>query len=58
MLHYDKPRKQESGETKKVVRVCLRGIAIKQIKDYHENCQGECDWKLLVEPFVKFNHLV
>jgi hypothetical protein len=58
MLRYDETRKQESGETKEVARVCTRDMAIKQRKDYHGNCQRECDWKLVVEPFVKLHKLV
>jgi hypothetical protein len=57
-LHYGETLKQESGDTKEVARVCTRDVAIKQRKYYHGNCQRECDWKLMVEPFVKLDKLV
>jgi hypothetical protein len=58
MLHYGETSKQGSGNTKDAARVCTPHVAIKQRKDYHGNCQRECDWKLMVEPFVKLDKLV
>jgi hypothetical protein len=61
VLHRDKIRKRLSGETNEVARspahVCPRDGPTKQTQEYGDIFKRECDWKLIVEPFVKLHIL-
>jgi hypothetical protein len=61
VLHRDETRQRLSGDMNEVARspahVCPRDMPTKQTQEYGDICKRECDWKLLVEPFVKLHVL-